>query len=361
MLMVILVGGVQHRLACLAHEAAHFTLLKSRFWNDFVADLLACFPIFATQQAYRVHHIGHHRYPNDWERDPNLINGGQTKHFNEFPMGSRKFIRLYYLRFFWPPYLIRHLWNIVYVNSLGGGLSPVPIGRDRRNPRKLIFGFRPATALAVLYLLSLVILLKMGNARQEALFFGAALAIVPLAVATVLLLPERAFIAPPTNSPYSLRFAVLFRILFYTIALWSVAEFRLFTGIDGGFYVWLFWILPVLTTFPYFMLLREIYQHANADSGELTNSRVFMADWFTRWAIFTYGQDVHLVHHMYPNVPHYNLLPLHQDLKAKSSLYADNVVEVHGTFRSRDEYPSIVDVMSAEDMEPFLRAHRTAG
>ena len=130
--------------------------------------------------------------------------------------------------------------------------------------------------------------------------------------------------------------------------LWSIATFRAYSGFNIGFYFWIFWILPVFTTFPYLMLLREIYQHANADGGELTNSRVFFTDWFTRWAIFTYGQDIHLLHHLYPNVPHYKLAALHATLKKESATYAENVVEVHGTFRSRDEYPSIVDVMEAE-------------
>ena len=43
------------------------------------------------------------------------------------------------------------------------------------------------------------------------------------------------------------------------------------------------------------MLLREIYQHANADCGRLSNSRIFFADRFTGWAILMYGQDIHLL------------------------------------------------------------------
>ena len=63
------------------------------------------------------------------------------------------------------------------------------------------------------------------------------------------------------------------------------------------------------------MLLRDVYQHSNADSGRLTNSRVFFTDPFTRWAVFVYGQDMHIPHHLFPAIPHYRLGELHKILK----------------------------------------------
>ena len=61
------------------------------------------------------------------------------------------------------------------------------------------------------------------------------------------------------------------------------------------------------TSFMFFMFLRDVYQHSNADDGRLTNSRVFFTDPFTRWAVFVYGQDMHIPHHLFPAVPHYRL------------------------------------------------------
>lgn len=345
-LVVLLVGAVQHRLVCLGHEAAHYTLLKNRFWNDLVSDLFCMFPVFGTTQAYRVHHIGHHLYPNDWEKDPNLLNGGETKHFDKFPMDRKSFINLYYLRFFWPPYLLRHLWDIFYVNALGSGVAPVPVEHNEEKPTKLVLKMKPATVLGMIYVLTLCGVLFYANQNGHSIFLAAPAVLLALGIATIALLPEKAFFETPVRSQYSKKFAPMIRLIFYTAFFSSMAYVRALTGLHIGIYVSLFWIVPVFTTFPYFMLLREIYQHANADGGELTNSRVFFADWFSKWAIYTYGQDIHLVHHIYPNVPHYSLLGLHHELLEKSPEYADSVVEVHGTFRGRDHYPTVIDVMS---------------
>ena len=37
-------------------------------------------------------------------------------------------------------------------------------------------------------------------------------------------------------------------------------------------YVWVLWIVTLVTTLPYFLLLRDTYQHTNADDGRLTNT-----------------------------------------------------------------------------------------
>ena len=82
----------------------------------------------------------------------------------------------------------------------------------------------------------------------------------------------------------------------------------------------------------FFMFLRDVYQHSNADDGRLTNSRVFFTDPFTRWAVFVYGQDMHIPHHLFPAVPHYRLRRLHELLKWVHPDYRAEVVETHGTF-----------------------------
>jgi fatty acid desaturase len=72
---------------------------------------------------------------------------------------------------------------------------------------------------------------------------------------------------------------------------------------------------------------------------------VFFVDVFTRWAVFVYGQDMHLPHHLFPAVPHHRLGRLHRLLKARHAEYAATVVECHGTFANRDGRPTILDTL----------------
>jgi fatty acid desaturase len=102
----------------------------------------------------------------------------------------------------------------------------------------------------------------------------------------------------------------------------------------------------------FFMFLRDVYQHSNADSGRLTNSRVFFADRFTRWAVFVYGQDMHIPHHLFPAVPHYRLERLHDLLKRDHPVYRDQVLETHGTFHDALGRPTILDEMTRPRPKP---------
>ena len=126
---------------------------------------------------------------------------------------------------------------------------------------------------------------------------------------------------------------------YYTVVLVALAYLRWATGGKSAIYPVLLWFVPLETSFMFFMFLRDVYQHSNADDGRLTNSRVFFTDPFTRWAVFVYGQDMHIPHHLFPAVPHYRLRNLHELLKWVHPDYRAEVVETHGTFHD-DRGPS---------------------
>ena len=126
---------------------------------------------------------------------------------------------------------------------------------------------------------------------------------------------------------------------YYTIVLVSLAYLRWCTGGRSAIYPVLLWLVPLGSSFMFYMFLRDVYQHSNADSGRLTNSRVFFTDPFTRWAVLVYGQDMHIPHHLFPAVPHYRLRRLHELLKWLHPDYRDQVVETHGTFHD-DSWPT---------------------
>ena len=66
---IVIIGTRQLGLGVLSHDAAHYTLLKNRTLNDWVAQWLMNRPLLGgTIHAYRKTHLGHHQYtqqPND--------------------------------------------------------------------------------------------------------------------------------------------------------------------------------------------------------------------------------------------------------------------------------------------------------
>lgn len=68
---IFLIGTRQHALGIMAHEATHFTVAASRFWNDLLGNLFAAYPLTYAVQGYRTNHLRHHRWletPKDPER-----------------------------------------------------------------------------------------------------------------------------------------------------------------------------------------------------------------------------------------------------------------------------------------------------
>jgi fatty acid desaturase len=104
------------------------------------------------------------------------------------------------------------------------------------------------------------------------------------------------------------------------------------------------------------MLLRDVYQHTNSDDGRLTNPRVFFPHAFTRWAVFVYGQDMLVPHHLFPTIPHHRLGRLHRLLKARHPDYAASVVECQRTFTNRKGLSTILDTLTARRPGPCARA-----
>lgn len=117
----------------------------------------------------------------------------------------------------------------------------------------------------------------------------------------------------------------------------------------GGWLVFgLFWVAPLLTFYPLFMLLREIAHHANApDDGSLTNSRLFRVHPLLSWAVFPYAQDFHLTHHLFAMIPHHQMRKAHAIL-GRYAPYRDRVVVCEGYFLRRPGQagPTVLDVLA---------------
>ena len=347
LLAVVLIGALQHRLAALGHEASHYTLLKHKGLNDLVGDVFCMFPILATVHLYRLFHLAHHQYTNDPKRDPDLVVLGRSKMVEKFPMSRRQFIRAFYLRPLtdMPSFLG---YQMDYINTIVLGRSDNIYLRS--TPRLGLFGGawpRLGAALGWAYVLAYLavqwVILEMGGPGW---LLGQGLAGILLVVGVVAALPGRAFHPSPLRQPLSARFAAGLRLVYYTGCFVALGLLGAATSGRSTAYFLLLWALPMGSSFFFFMLLRDVYQHTNADDGRLTNTRVFIVDPFTRWAVFVYGQDMHLPHHLYPGIPHYRLPVLHKLLREWDAEYGALAVECHGTFANRNGLPTILDTLT---------------
>jgi fatty acid desaturase len=344
---IVLIGAIQHRLAGLGHEAAHYSLLKNKLLNDLIGDVFCMFPILSTLHFYRIFHLAHHQFTNDPTRDPDLVTLGGSKMVERFPMTRWQFIKSFYLRVFTEPLaFVRYAQDYVDINVLGRSANvylrrwPGSDGSGRAWPRL-------GVVLGLVYLLGFIAgqwAITLAGRPEWLLVEGMVGTLLVAAAARAL--PGTVFFRSPFRQPYSGRTSGVLRLACYSWFLVALGLLRAATDGRSSFYFWVLWVVPLMTTFPFFMLLRDVYQHTNADDGRLTNTRVFFPDPFTRWAVFVYGQDMHVPHHLFPAIPHHRLGRLHRLLQARHPEYAAAVVECHGTFANRKGLPTILDTLT---------------
>ncbi|MDZ4403435.1 fatty acid desaturase [Prosthecobacter sp.] len=335
LLAVFLMGCLQHRIALMGHEASHGMLHSNRAWNDWLANLLIFYPLFSTLTMYRERHLGHHLHPNDPVHDPNLSGGKLERIWARFPMTKERFVACYYLKFFWPPFVLRNLLDLFLVLALENRGASAGHGSSRWRPGLLGAGY--------FIVISVVTLVSVWRGVSS---WGVVSGLYLLAVIGWALLPAAAFSSGGSFAG-SLKSAALLRLSFCTLlalVLGALAE-QQGGGVILGFLI--LWVLPLLYVFPYLMLLREIYQHANAGTGEMDNTRIMHVDVFTRWALLAYGNDLHLIHHIYPNIPHDRLAEVHETLMRESSHYRAGVQQTFGVVRAAGGGSSLLDTLAS--------------
>jgi fatty acid desaturase len=348
---VVLVGAVQHQLSVLAHEASHHTLFKNRLLNELVSDWFCMFPMLSTTHHYRLHHLAHHQFVNDPERDPNVPQVWVNGHWTHFPMTRGQFWREL-VKQLWPLNLFRYLRTQAMSNAMPGVRSPYERSHIDRSKIKI------ALRVGIYYLLGLTAAL----AGLVALHDPVLLAVVPaVAYAAVMafffFIPDDWYSQYRVHPTYSMRVINLMRITFVTIVAVAVAWLAYFYGRSAFYYVVLLWFVPMLTSFSLFMMLRQVVQHSNGDRGWLTNTRIFLVNLLVRDSILPYGQDIHLPHHMFATVPHYRLRELHEFL-LRYPEYRSEAVVVRGAVLPRhDDHPSILDVLGPDWAKQDARAY----
>jgi fatty acid desaturase len=339
---IILVGAGQHQLSGLAHEGSHHILFRNRTLNEVVSDWFCLFPLYSSTHHYRLQHLAHHQFVNDPIRDPDVSQLQTSGHWLDFPLSKREFLRTLFKQL-WIPNLIRFIRVRAQYNSTGTDKNPY-MPKGIKQPKIAI-------RVGLLYLVSQIGLLTGLVYYRDALL----LAVIPagLYVAAVVfyaLLPARKFHQSRLHPAVSQRVMTILRITFLTGVFAALAWTAFLTGVPAAVYYIVLWMVPLGTSFSFFMILRQIVQHGNADRGWLTNTRTFLVGRFINYAVFPMGQDYHLPHHLYATVPHYRLKRLHEILLEYPE-YHEQAVEVHGYFFPAEHpqtHPTVLDVLGPE-------------
>jgi fatty acid desaturase len=339
LLTILCVGAGQHRLGALTHEAAHYILFRNRLLNELVSEWFCMYPMLGTTHSYRVQHMGHHQYPNDPDRDPDWAQLTLSGHRFNFPMGRAAFLwHCIGKQLLLPHLLLRYaLVRARFLVDQGEG-TPYRMKRYQSVGLKLL-----GLAFHVTLLGILAASVWCNDATLLAwvpLLFGATLALFTAA-------PARWFAEYAIRPDISVRVSTCLRVAFNTLAWTGIAWLTLITGEPCWLFYLLLWLIPLGTSFAFFMILRQLVQHGNADRERFTNTRVFLVHPLIRLAVFPLGQDYHLPHHLFPMVPHFNLRKLHE-LLARVDTYRSQVIVVKGYFFPPElppTHPTVLDVM----------------
>ena len=177
-----------------------------------------------------------------------------------------------------------------------------------REPEGTSGRIRLANVLGIAYVGGLFLAMRYltGHDRVELLVPAGFVGIGLLALA-IRLLPDWALYRSPLRQVYSTRLAGLLRMSYYTVLLVGLAHLRCIPAAGRRSTLSCSGWCRCSHRSCFSCSCGTSTSTRTPMTGRLTNSRVFFTDFFTRWAVFVYGQDMHIPHHLFPAVPHYRL------------------------------------------------------
>jgi hypothetical protein len=205
--------------------------------------------------------------------------------------------------------------------------------------------------LAVAALLGQVAIIKLTlRWESPAAAIGGSLLLWAATTALFALIPDRCYYQSRIHPTISLRLTNILRLTFLTLLINALGWTTHLTGRWAVIYFIVLWMVPIFTSYAFFMVLRQSVQHGNCGRGMLSNTRVFFMNRLIGFCIFPIGQRYHLPHHLFATVPHYRLRELHE-LLLDYPEYREQAVVVENYIlprRTPPHRPTVVDVLGPE-------------
>lgn len=77
----------------------------------------------------------------------------------------------------------------------------------------------------------------------------------------------------------------------------------------------LYWFVPLVTIFPVIRFWSDVADHSGLETSDpLYSSRNSYGNWLERLILYPHHDTYHIVHHLFPSIPHYNLKKAHKIL-----------------------------------------------
>lgn len=348
-LAVVVIGAVQHHFGGIIHEGTHHILFENRLLNELASDWLAAFPIYSSTYAFRLHHFSHHQFVNDPVRDSNFAQAKESGHWLDFPLTHIELL-VATLKQLNPVRLVSYIIARVRYSALGIETNPYADPHRRGTAWPIRVGILVAVGVPI----ALTVLCDLRQWHAAAMVLATAWGAAAL---YYWLAAEEHYPKNRLAPVISDRATYIGRITYLSILYGAITYAGMATGWPAWYLYGLLWVLPLFTTFPLFMILREWVQHGNADRGRYTNSRVFFVNPLVRFAVFPFGMDYHLPHHIYASVPHYKLKRLHALLQTDPEYAASARIVEGWALPGPNKLPTVVDVLGPQYMPMSSEIH----
>src|SRR5262245_753376 len=259
---ILVIGASHHQLAGAGHEATHHTLFRNRWLNELASDWLCMFPVFSTTYSFRLFHLSHHQFINDPQRDPDRAMLAQSGHWLRFPVSPGQFMGTIARQLLLVGLVRYILVRFRYNSSALQGESPYRKKETMRAPPLVL-------AASAVYFVGLVLVQRLFYPGSLELLWGITGVACGVVALTFFLLPDRYFDEARLRSVVPRRVTAISRLAYLTLAFNAMSTVRELTGVFVGAYLFWLWVVPLVTTFSLFMILRQLIQHGNGDRGWL--------------------------------------------------------------------------------------------